>query len=70
MTKAQEIKFEDLGDGPGLLRFNLGDMRLTTQTHTFLQYIDLSKIENNVHNIQFQLTHIMTRLTNDTYSLY
>lgn len=70
MTRLQEIKLESLDDGPGLLPYRLGLMKLATHYHTFLQYVHLNDIEVNVHSLQTQLFDFRERLTNDTYSLY
>lgn len=70
ISQAQEIRLEDLADGPGILPFNIGDMKLTEQTHTFLQYIELTNIEDSINGIQSQLNEAKDKLTNDTYSLY
>lgn len=70
VSRAQEIRLEDLADGPGLLPFNIGDMKLTTQTHTFLQYIELTDIESSINIVRDQLKEARDRLTNDTYFLF
>lgn len=68
--RPQEIKLESLDDGPGLLPYKLGLMKLTTHHHTFIQYVQLSNIENNVQSLRTQLVTCQNRLTNDTYALY
>lgn len=70
MTWTQQINLESLADGPGLLPYHLGTMRLTTHHHTFLQYVDLNDIEDKVSQIQGQLLTYKDRLINDTYTLY
>lgn len=70
LVRTQEIRLESLDDGPGLLPFKLGPTRLITHYHTFVQYIQLADIEQNVNTIKQQLTNYKTRLENDTYSLY
>lgn len=70
MTRPQEIRLESLDEGPGLLPFKLGQMKITTHHHTFIQYIQLSNIENNVHSLQTQLRNCQNQMTNDTYALY
>lgn len=70
MTRPQEIKLDSLDDGPGLLPYKLGLMRLTTHHHTFLQYVQLNDIEDNVHSLQTQLLSYRERMTNETYLLY
>lgn len=72
MTISQEIRLENLDDGPGLLKipFKLGQMKITTHHHTFIQYVQLSNIETNVRFLQTQLTLCQNQMTNDTYALY
>lgn len=59
-----------MDEGPGLLPFKLGPTRLTTHYHTFLQYIDLNKIEHDIIILKGQLQDFEDRLTNDTFALY
>ncbi|XP_072933555.1 uncharacterized protein [Epargyreus clarus] len=65
-----DIKLESLADGPGLLPYRLGTMRLTTHHHTFLQYVNLKDIEDKINFIQTQLRSYQNRLINDTFTLY
>lgn len=67
---AAEIKLESLADGPGLLPYKLGPMRLTTHYHTYLQHIDLQIIEDKINLTYAQLQTYKNRLTNDTYLLF
>lgn len=71
-TQGQEIKIESLENGPGLLPFKLGQMRVVTHYHTFLQYIDLNDIEEKIILVQTQLHEIVTQLisSSKTYSLH
>lgn len=68
--EAQEIRLESLDQGPGLLPFKLGLTRLITHYHTFLQFVELDNIENQITNLQTQLSDYKNRLGNDTYLLY
>jgi hypothetical protein len=70
LTRAEEIKLEGLGDGPGFLPFNLGPMTLTTHYHTFLQLVDLKDIDSNIDIIHTQLLEIKDKLDNHMYALY
>lgn len=70
MTRTQQINLESLADGPGILPYHLGTMRLTTHHHTFIQYVDLNDIEDKVSQIQRQLLTYKDRLINDTFTLY
>lgn len=70
LTWAQEINLERLDNGPGLLPFKLGSMKLITHYHTFLQNIELTNIDNNINDIQIQLTRATNKLDNYTRTLY
>lgn len=70
LARAQEIKLDNLDDGPGLLPFKLGHTRLITHYHTFLQYIELDKIEHEISLLKGQLQDFENKLTNDTFILY
>lgn len=70
MTQLQEIRLESLNDGPGLLPFKLGSMKLTTHYHTFIQYVKLDDLETNIHSLQTQLLDFRNRMSNETYNLY
>lgn len=70
MTHPQEIRLETLADGPGLLPYKLGPTRLTTHYHSFIQYIQLTDIEDKINSVQTQLQTFRTRLSNETYMLY
>lgn len=70
IIRSQEIKLDDLGNGPGLLPFKLGHARLLTHYHTFLQYIELTDIEAKISTLQDQLVHYKNLLDNDALSLY
>lgn len=70
LTQGSEIKLESLDDGPGLLPYKLGPMRLTTHYHTYLQYIRLDEIKDKISLTFEQLQTCKTRLINDTYLLY
>lgn len=69
-TQAQEIKLESLSEGPGILPFRLGQTNLITHYHTFLQFIDLTLIENNITLVRNQITETDDRLKNETYWLF
>lgn len=70
VIRLQEIKLESLDDGPGLLPYKLGAMKITTHYHTFIQYVQLSNIEYNIRSLKTQLIQCQNRMNNDTYSLY
>lgn len=70
MTLAADIRLESLGNGPGLLPFNLGKTKLIVHYHSFLQYIDLINFENQLNSIETQLDYFKTKLDNQTFILY
>lgn len=70
LIQAEEIKLEGLNNGPGVLPFKLGPMRLTTHYHTFLQYIELKDINDKISSVRIQLVEIKEILDNYTYALY
>jgi hypothetical protein len=70
LTRTTEIRLESLADGPGLLPYKLGSMRLTTHYHTYLQYIQLDDIESKINMISEQLRTYKMKLVNDTYLLF
>lgn len=51
----REIKLESLDDGPGLLPFKMGAMNLVTYYHSFIQFIDLTDIEEKINSVLIQL---------------
>lgn len=70
LARAQEIKLDNLDEGPGLLPFKLGPTRLTIHYHTFLQYIELDRIEREISILKIQLQDYEDKLTTDTFTLY
>lgn len=70
VTLAHEIRLESLDDGPGVLPFKLGNARLITHYHSFIQYIELNDINDRLDSVDSQLKSFETKLTNDTYLLY
>ncbi|KAJ8974195.1 hypothetical protein NQ317_011340 [Molorchus minor] len=67
MAKLQEIKITDLAKNPGILPFKLGIARIRTSTHTFLHYLDLEPIENEIFAIETQYDQV-TKAINDGLS--
>lgn len=67
---AQEIRLESLDDGPGILPFKLGPMRLITHYHSFLQYTQLTNIEEKISLVRKQITELEGKLLYDTYMLF
>lgn len=70
LTLAHEIRLESLDNGPGILPFKLGNARLITHYHTFLQFIELTDIKDRLDSVDSQLKLFETKLINDTYLIY
>lgn len=70
LVHLQDIKFESLDDGPGILPYKLGPMKIATHYHTFLQYIKLDDIEDKTHSLQNHLQNYKNQLPNGMYSAY
>nr|XP_037875420.1 uncharacterized protein LOC119630360 [Bombyx mori] len=70
LTTAHEIKLETLENGPGLLPFKLGQTRLVSHYHSFLQYIELADVDNRLDSVQTQLKYFKDQLDEHTYLLY
>ncbi|CAB3250091.1 unnamed protein product [Arctia plantaginis] len=70
LALTQEIRLDNLDNGPGLLPFKLGPARVTTHHYTFLQYIDLDRIEHEINELRGQLLSFEHRLFNTTYTVY
>lgn len=70
LVHTQEIRLESLSDGPGLLPNKLGQTRLITHYHSFLQYIQINDIENKALAVKLQLLEFEQKLNNDTLALY
>lgn len=70
LTLAHEIRLENLDNGPGILPFKLGQAKLVTHYHSFLQYIDLTNIEDRLDSVDSQLRLFANKLDNDTLKLY
>lgn len=67
---ASEIRLEQLDNGPGLLPFKLGPTKLITQYHSFIQYIELTDIENQLDSIYSQINNFRTQLNNYTLPVF
>lgn len=70
LTLAFDIRLESLDDGPGLLPFKLGQTKLITHYHSFIQYIELSDLEHQLDSIKDQLDYFKTKLDNNTLSIF
>ncbi|XP_052742649.1 uncharacterized protein LOC128198925 [Bicyclus anynana] len=66
----QEVKLENLDEGPGVLPFKLGPTRIISHYHSFIQSINLQDIETKVNSVINQLDAIEPVLSNKTNSLF
>lgn len=66
----QEIKLENLDDGPGVLPFKLGPCNMVSHYHSFLQHVDVHELQEKVNLVQTQLNNISPHLNNNTLSLF
>lgn len=66
----QEIKLENLNDGPGILPFKIGHARIISHYHSFLQTINLQDLQTKLHSIQLQIDTTAPELNNKTLSLF
>lgn len=66
----QEIKLENLDDGPGVLPFKLGSCNIISHYHSFLHYINLQDLQNKINSVHSQIDELSPGLNNRTLSLY
>lgn len=66
----QEIKLENLDDGPGVLPFKLGPANIISNYHSFLQYVNFDDLQSKINSLNSQLTTISPDLDNSTSSLF
>lgn len=69
-TLAQDILLDKLDDGPGLLPFKLGESRVISHYHSFLQYVDLKEMQSKLDSVQMLLNNSKPKLNNKTLSLF
>lgn len=50
-TRAQRVQIQNLKSNPGILPFKLGNAKIKTASHTFLYYIHLRPLDNQVKSI-------------------
>lgn len=65
-----EIRLESLDKGPGLLPFKLGQTRVVSHFHTFLQYTDLGDIGTNIDKLKAQLSEASQMLNNSSFNVF
>lgn len=71
LVRAEErITLDSLEDGPGILPFDLGPTKITSQYHSFVQTINLDKIRSDIVTVRTQLDKFAPELHNKTLSLY
>lgn len=70
LVGAQDIRLDSLDNGPGILPFNLGATKIISHFHTFLQDIDLGKIESHVNTVKAQLADATYKLSHRDSTLF
>lgn len=70
LTQGQDVTIDSLQDGPGLLPFKLGQTKIVSHYHSFLNNINLADIHSQVKQVKSQLSKLKPRLNNKTQSLY
>ncbi|XP_045484877.1 uncharacterized protein LOC123689348 [Pieris rapae] len=58
IAMTQEIRLENMDNGPGLLPFNIGLTDIITHYHTFLHFIDLDEIGLKIETLKTQIHDI------------
>lgn len=69
-TQGQEVTIDSLGNGPGILPFNLGTTRIISHYHSFLSYVNLDKIQFQVDSISSKLSEVRPKLNDKTSFLF
>lgn len=54
LMKAQKVRIQNLDNNPGILPFKLGTAKIKIATHTFLHYINLTALQNQIDSITYQ----------------
>lgn len=70
MTRGQEVTIDSLGNGPGILPFNLGTTRIVSHYHSFLNYVNLDGIQSQIDVVSKQLSDFRPKLNNKTSLLF
>lgn len=63
-TFQKNVKISDLRNNPGILPFKLGPAKVKIATHTFLHFVDIKPIENQITNLTLQYETIKDHLKN------
>lgn len=67
---AQDVTIDSLQDGPGILPFKLGQAKITSHYHSFLQHVNLNDIYSQIKSVRLQLLELKPHLNNKTLSLF
>ena len=70
MTQGQEVMIDPLGNGPGILPFNLGATRIISHYHSFLNYVNLDSIQSQIDTVNTRMTDVRHTLNNKTSLLF
>lgn len=69
-VQAEEITLESLSNGPGILPFKLGDTRVISHYHFFVQPIDLNDVRSSVETVRKQVQDLTPELNNKTSFMF
>lgn len=70
LAQGQYVTINSLQDGPGLLPFKLGPIKVISHYHSFLNHINLSDIRLQIQSVKTQVLEVGTQLNNKTLSLF
>lgn len=69
-AQGQDVTIDSLESGPGILPFKLGNTKIISHYHSFLNSIDLDEIRNQTVLTKIQISDVKLYLNNKSSSLY
>ncbi|XP_060802778.1 uncharacterized protein LOC106142071 isoform X1 [Amyelois transitella] len=70
MALPQEIRLESLDNGPGILPFKLGEAKIISHHHSFIQNVNLDLLQDKINSVNDQLLTSSPDLHNKTNLLF
>lgn len=70
LARAQDIRLDNLDNGPGILPFKLGPTKIVSHHHTFLESINLKFIQQQIDLTKSQVSLAAKNITNDNLVLF
>lgn len=61
---------QTLNKNPGILPFELGPARITAGFHTFIHFVDIPPLENQIENISNQYEQLKSTISNELSDIY